>query len=93
MFSIFRSSHAFAIDLGTNNTLVYQPSKGIILDEPTSIAFDSKRSSFIDYGASSKRMSGKNPKHIEVMHPLSKGAISNLTVAKAYIKEVIARIT
>lgn len=93
MFSLFRSSHAFAIDLGTNNTLVYQPSKGIILDEPTSIAFDSKRSSFIDYGASSKRMSGKNPRHIEVMHPLSKGAISNLTVAKAYIKEVIARIT
>lgn len=93
MFSLFRSSHAFAIDLGTNNTLVYQPSKGIILDEPTSIAFDSKRSSFIDCGASSKRMWGKNPKHIEVMHPLSKGAISNLTVAKAYIKEVIARIT
>jgi rod shape-determining protein MreB len=93
MFSAFRSSQAFAIDLGTNNTLVYQPSRGIILDEPTSIAFDSKRSSFFDCGASSKRMWGKNPKHIEVMHPLSKGAIANLTVAKAYIKEVIARIT
>ena len=92
MFSIFRSSNAFAIDLGTNNTLVYKPSRGIILDEPTSIAFDSRRSSFFDGGASSKRMLGKNPKHIEVMQPLSKGAISNLTVAKAYIKEVIARI-
>jgi len=93
MFSFLRSSNAFAIDLGTNNTLVYQPHRGIILDEPTSIAFDNKRSSFFDCGASSKRMWGKNPKHIEVMHPLSKGAIANLTVAKAYIKEVIARIT
>lgn len=93
MFSFFRSNHSFAIDLGTNNTLVYQPKKGIILDEPTSIAFDIKRSSFFDCGVSSKKMLGKNPKHIEVMHPLSKGAISNLTVAKAYIQEVIKRIT
>ncbi len=92
MFSLLRSSNAFAIDLGTNNTLVYQPSRGIILDEPTSISFDTKRSSFFDSGASSRRMWGKNPQHIEVMHPLSKGAIANLTVAKAYIKEVISRI-
>lgn len=92
MFSFFHSKNAFAIDLGTNNTLVYQPSRGIILDEPTSIAYDRKRSSFFDCGASSKMMMGKNPKHIEVMHPLSKGAIANLTVAKAYIKEVIRRI-
>lgn len=91
MFSFFRSSNTFAIDLGTNNTLVYQPNRGIILEEPTSIAFDSKRRSFVESGASSKRMWGKNPKHIEVMHPLCKGAISNLTVAKAYIKEVISR--
>ena len=92
MFSLLRSSNAFAIDLGTNNTLVYQPRHGIILDEPTSIAFDNNRNSFFDGGASSRRMWGKNPKYIEVMHPLSRGAIANLTVAKAYIKEVIARI-
>lgn len=92
MFSLLRSSNAFAIDLGTNNTLVYQPSRGIILDEPTSISFDNNRNSFFDGGASSRRMWGKNPKYIEVMHPLSKGAIANLTVAKAYIKEVITRI-
>lgn len=92
MFAILRSTNAFAIDLGTNNTLVYQPSRGIILDEPTSIAFDNNRNSFFDGGASSRRMWGKNPKYIEVMHPLSRGAIANLTVAKAYIKEVISRI-
>ncbi|WP_263833433.1 rod shape-determining protein [Sulfurospirillum oryzae] len=92
MFSFFHSSNAFAIDLGTNNTLVYQPKRGIILDEPTSIAFDNNRNSFFDGGVSSRRMWGKNPKYIEVMHPLSRGAIANLTVAKAYIKEVISRI-
>lgn len=84
--------NAFAIDLGTNNTLVYQPKRGIVLDEPTSITFDTKRSSFVDCGMASKRMWGKSPKHLEVMNPLSKGAIANLTVAKAYIKEVIARM-
>ena len=84
--------YAFAIDLGTNNTLVYAPKRGIILDEPTSIAFDTKRHFFFNGGMSSHLMRGKNPQHIEVMHPLSKGAISNLEVAKAYIKEVIGRI-
>ncbi|DAB36661.1 MAG TPA: rod shape-determining protein [Sulfurospirillum cavolei] len=88
-----RFSQGFAIDLGTNNTLVYQPNRGIILEEPTSIAYDQRRRSFFDCGESSKRMFGKNPEHIEVMHPLSKGAIANLTVAKAYIKEVIRRMT
>ncbi len=93
MISLFNNSNAFAIDLGTNNTLVYQPRKGIILDEPTSIAFDLKRRAFFDCGVMSKAMTGKSPQNIEVMQPLSKGAIANLTVAKAYIKEVIRRIT
>jgi len=85
--------NAYAIDLGTNNTLVYAPQKGIVLDEPTSIAFDTVRQSFFDWGASAHKISGKNPKNVEVMHPLSKGAITNLNVAKAYIKEVIKRIS
>lgn len=85
-------NYAFAIDLGTNNTLVYAPQKGIVLDEPTSIAFDTRRHFFFDGGISSYAMRGKNPQHIEVLNPLSKGAIANLEVAKAYIKEVIGRI-
>jgi len=92
MISILHNPNAFAIDLGTNNTLVYQPRRGIILDEPTSIAFDLKRRTFFDCGVMSKAMRGKSPQNIEVMQPLSKGAIANLTVAKAYIKEVIRRI-
>jgi rod shape-determining protein MreB len=92
MSVLWRIPNAFAIDLGTNNTLVYQPQKGIILNEPTSIAFDRRRRAFFHCGQSAKAMVGKNPQNIEVMQPLSKGAIANLTVAKAYIKEVISRI-
>lgn len=89
---LLSTPNAFAIDLGTNNTLVYQPKRGIILDEPTSIAFDKTHRFFFNSGLSSHKMFGKNPKSVDVMHPLSKGAISNLSVAKAYIKEVIRRI-
>lgn len=92
MFS-FNSTNAFAIDLGTSNTLVYQPKKGIILDEATSIAYDKNRRIFFDFGTSAHKMTGKSPKHTEVMHPLSKGAIANLEVAKAYIKWLIRRIS
>ncbi|MDD3342780.1 MAG: rod shape-determining protein [Sulfurospirillaceae bacterium] len=83
----------FAIDLGTNNTLVYEAKRGIIFDEPTSISFDKKRASFFDFGLTSKNMYGKNPKNIEILQPLSKGAIANITVAKAYIKNLISSIT
>jgi rod shape-determining protein MreB len=90
---LWRTPNAFAIDLGTNNTLVYQPKRGIILEEPTSIAFDKARNFFFGSGSTSHQMIGKYPKAINVMHPLSKGAIANLSVAKAYIKEVIRRIS
>ncbi len=86
----FRNS--FAIDLGTNNTLVYQPKKGIILEEATSLSFDKQRKEFFNFGNSSKKMLGKSPQNIEVMRPLSKGAISNLTSAKEYIKNLIKQI-
>lgn len=94
MFSFVKVPYRyFAIDLGTNNTLVYQPSRGIIFDEPTSISFDSKRSKFFGLGLLSQRLSGKSPKNIEVLSPLSKGAISNIIVAKAYIKNLIQQIS
>lgn len=94
MFSFITSPYKyFAIDLGTNNTLVYQPNKGIIFDEPTSISFDIRRSKYFDLGFSSKKMVGKNPKNIEVLSPLSRGAISNIIVAKAYIKNLIHQIS
>jgi len=94
MFAFLNASHPyFAIDLGTNNTLVYQPFKGIIFDEPTSISFDSKGSKFFGLGTLSQKMVGKNPKNIEVLSPLAKGAISNIIVAKAYIKNLISQIS
>ncbi|MDD3324857.1 MAG: rod shape-determining protein [Sulfurospirillaceae bacterium] len=94
MFSFigFRKK-CFAIDLGTNNTLVYQPDNGIIFDEPTSISFDVKKRSFSEFGISSKIMFGKSPKNIHVINPLSKGAISNLSGTKEYIKKLIPKIS
>jgi rod shape-determining protein MreB len=91
---LFKNSlrNSFAIDLGTNNTLVYQPRKGIILEEATSLSFDKQRKEFFNFGNSSKKMLGKSPQNIEVVRPLSKGAISNLISAKEYIKNLIRQI-
>ena len=83
----------FAIDLGTNNTLVYQPRRGIIFDEPTSLLFDHKGHKFFGSGFLSQKMVGKNPKNIEVFNPLDKGAISNIIAAKAYVKNLIQQLT
>jgi rod shape-determining protein MreB and related proteins len=85
--SKFRKS--FVIDLGTNNTLVYESDKGIILEEATAISFDSKRKIFFEFGNSSKKMIGKNPQNVEIFSPLERGAIANLNLAQAYIKKLI----
>jgi rod shape-determining protein MreB len=84
-----RLRNSFVIDLGTNNTLVYEPNKGIILEEATAISFDSKRKIFFEFGNSSKKMIGKNPQNVEIFSPLERGAIANLNLAQAYIKKVI----
>jgi len=85
--NILRNS--FVIDLGTNNTLVYAPSKGIILEEATALSFDTKKKVFFEFGNSSKKMMGKNPQNIEILSPLERGAIANLNLAQAYIKNLI----
>ena len=84
-----------AIDLGTANTLVYVPGRGIVLDEPSLIAVtqrgDGERR-VIAVGHEAKTMLGRTPTKIETIQPLRDGVIADFAAAEEMIKHFIRRV-
>lgn len=80
-----------AIDLGTANTLVYVPKKGIVLNEPSVIALLQHRGVSTPYafGTQAKMMLGKTPAEIYAFRPLKDGVIADFKGAEEMIKYFI----
>ena len=87
-------SSDMAIDLGTANTLVYVPGRGIVLDEPSVVAVavrDGVRE-VIAVGHEAKLMMGRTPGSIQVVQPLREGVIADFAAAEEMIKRFIRRV-
>ena len=82
-----------AIDLGTANTLVYVKSQGIVLDEPSVVAFSIHRGrkQVLAVGNEAKQMLGRTPGNIEAIRPLRDGVIADFEVAEEMIKHFIRK--
>src|SRR3989339_281407 len=70
-------SKDIGIDLGTANTLVYVKDKGIIINEPSVVAINTRIDQIVAVGDEAKNMLGKTPPHIFVSKPLTNGIISD----------------
>ena len=83
-----------AIDLGTANTLVYVKSQGIVLDEPSVVAFTTwrGRKQVLAVGDEAKQMLGRTPGNIEAVRPLRDGVIADFEVAEDMIKHFIRKV-
>ncbi len=81
------------IDLGTANTLVYTPERGIIINEPSVIAINLRTEQILAVGQEAKMMLGKTPPYIAVTRPLTNGIISDFEVTEKMLKYFISRIT
>ena len=83
------------IDLGTANTVVYIKDKGIVVNQPSVVAYEVRSKKIIAVGNKAKRMLGKTPEDIEVVRPIRKGVISDYTLTermlKVYVKSAIAK--
>lgn len=89
IFRMFSSAaHDMAIDLGTVNTVVYVRDKGIVLNEPSVIALETRdgirRVKVV--GNEAKLMMGKTPGNIQAIRPLRDGVIADIEVAEQMIK-------
>jgi rod shape-determining protein MreB len=83
-----------AIDLGTANTLIYVKGRGVVLDEPSVVAYVSEGGRKVVHavGAEAKTMLGKTHKMMEVIRPLRDGVIADFDVAEEMIKEFIKKV-
>ncbi|MEO0991783.1 MAG: rod shape-determining protein MreB, partial [Pseudomonadota bacterium] len=91
VFGLF--SQDMAIDLGTANTLVYVKGKGVILNEPSVVAFKVKngQKEVLATGEEAKLMLGRTPGSIEAIRPMREGVIADFDVAEAMIKAFIKK--
>jgi len=80
-----------AIDLGTANTLVYTRGRGIVLNEPTVIALNSRNQEVLAMGHEAWQMIGRTPGYIVAVRPLRKGAITDFDITQRMIRLLLQR--
>jgi rod shape-determining protein MreB and related proteins len=80
------------VDLGTANTLVYLQGRGIVLNEPSVVAIDSRDSRPLAVGLEAKRMIGRTPAHIQAVRPLRDGVIANFAICEKMLAYFIRRV-
>lgn len=82
-----------AIDLGTANTLIYIKGKGIVLNEPSIVAFDRNTKKIIELGNKAKEMQGREHREIRVTRPMRDGVIADFEIAEGMIRAFIKKVT
>lgn len=79
------------IDLGTANTLVYVPGKGVVLNEPSVVAISEIDKRILAVGADAKEMIGRTPGEIIAYRPMKDGVISDYRVTQAMLRYFISK--
>jgi rod shape-determining protein MreB len=81
-----------AVDLGTANTVVYVRGKGIVLNEPSVVAVNSKDNRPLAVGTEAKRMVGRTPAHIQAIRPLKDGVIADFDICEKMLRYFIQQV-
>ena len=79
------------IALGTASVLVYIKGKGVVLKEPSVVAFDRETNKIKAIGEEARLMLGRTPGNIVAVRPLRQGVISNYTVTEKMLKYFIQK--
>lgn len=79
------------IDLGTANTLVFMPNKGVVLNEPTIVAIDKKTNRVLAVGSQAYIMVGKTPEDIVAYRPMKSGVIADYRITEAMLSYYISK--
>ncbi len=80
-------SEDIGIDLGTANTLVVVKNKGIVLNEPSVVAINTKSNKIVEVGHKAKLMIGKTPDSIQAIRPLKNGVIADYEMTEKMLRE------
>lgn len=81
------------IDLGTANTLVFVPGKGVVINEPSVVAVSLYENKVLAVGNEAKEMLGRTPDTIKASRPLKDGVIADYRVTEAMLKYFINKVS
>ena len=79
------------IDLGTTNTLVFVPGKGLVINEPTVVALSKPSNTVMAVGLEAKEMVGRTPGDIITYRPLKDGVIAEYYITKTMLEYFISK--
>ena len=85
------ASTDIGVDLGTASVLVYLTGKGVVLKEPSVVAFDRDTKKIRAIGEEARLMIGRTPGNIVAIRPLRQGVISDYTVTEKMLKHFIQK--
>lgn len=86
-------SNDVAIDLGTANTLIWMKGKGIVLNEPSIVAFDRTNKHIIAIGHEAQAMVGKTHRDIKIIRPMRDGAIADFEITEGMLRSFIRKVS
>jgi rod shape-determining protein MreB and related proteins len=86
-------SKKIGIDLGTANSLVFLPGKGVVLQEPSVVAVALEENRILAIGEEAKIMTGRTPDSIRIYRPLKDGVIADFRVTQAMLKYFINKVS
>jgi len=81
------------IDLGTANTLVFVPGKGVVINEPTVVAVSLEDNKILAVGNEAREMLGRTPETIVALRPMKDGVIADYRVTEAMLRYFINKTT
>ena len=85
-------SSDLAIDLGTANTKVYIPGRGVVLDEPSVVAVNRHTGEILGCGAEAKEAIGRTPANVAAIRPVKDGAIADFAMASRMLNLFIQKV-
>lgn len=80
------------IDLGTGSIVISVVNKGVVLDEPSYVAYDTESEKVIYAGKRAYYLQGREPKGVEVVQPIVNGAVSNYSLACQMVRYFINKV-
>src|SRR5437879_6362478 len=85
-------SEDLAIDLGTVNIIVYAPTQGVVLNEPSVLALHKYSREVLSVGSQALKLLGREPNDTEVYRPIRRGAIDNFEISQEFLRALISRV-
>jgi rod shape-determining protein MreB and related proteins len=80
------------IDLGTANVLVYVKGRGVVLNEPSVVAYAANENRVVAVGEEARQMLGRTPGSITVTRPMKEGVIADYMITEAMLRYFITKV-